>query len=119
MKNILLLLFSTSLIWFNTVHSAEMRLNISSPKNKAYYLCIYGEGCINIQHKRSFPLTTKDMGDISKFVITDIKTKQMFGQSSNASCNRKVEDNQRITISGRVITKNARPYISGLRCSIN
>ena len=119
MKKLILMILSLSLILFNTAHSAEIRLNITSPvKNTHYFLCIYGEGCINIaNHSKSFPLNPIDMGNIRKFAITDMTNMKMYTQDSNPSCHFKVKDNQTVKISGNLVVKNSTPYINNLRCN--
>ena len=102
--------------------AAKLNIRISGPaKSNPYYLCLYGIGCLSIKagmQGKTFGISTFDMGNIIKVVITDSRTMKMYTQTSPASCNVTVDNGHSLTITGKLIVKQSKPYISGLRCSV-
>jgi hypothetical protein len=59
-----------------------------------------------------------DVGNILKFVITDVDNMKESMQATNQSCNVKVETGQKLTITGNLVVHNNTPSIQNMRCHV-
>ena len=101
---------------------AKVKIRITNPvhENK-YFLCLYNVGCMSINagnRGRQFPMMAQDIGNIEKFVVTDVTDMSMHMTTSNNSCNVQVSGGQTLTISGQLEMVNSQPIIKNLHCSV-
>ena len=122
MKKILAVILSVALMTSSFAYDfAKIKIRVSTPAKSPYYLCLYGIGCLAMDantRSKTFGISSFDMGNILKVVITDGRTMLIYMQPSPASCNVNVDAGHQLTISGTLIEKQSGPYISGLRCSV-
>ena len=101
---------------------AKLGFHIADPvKTNKYFLCIYGVGCLSIQagnNGATFVMPAMDVGNILKFVITDVDNMQVFMQPTDKSCNVVVNSGQKLTISGQLVVNNASASIKNLHCQV-
>lgn len=101
---------------------ATLGMRITNPvKNNKYFLCLYDVGCISIKagdQGKTYPMPAMDVGNILKFVITDVDNMKETMQATNQSCNVKVESGQKLTITGNLIVQNNTPSIKNMKCHV-
>lgn len=124
MKKLLTTLLSSALL-LNTAFAgdaAQLRIHVADPiKENKYFLCIYNVGCLSIRAAadgKIFPLQPMNLGNVTKFVVTDVTTMRIYEQEAPKSCDAHVTDNQKVTISGDLVIRNNVPHINNLSCSI-
>lgn len=103
--------------------TAHLKIKVSNPtKDNKYFLCLYGVGCLSMRagnDGKAFPIGTIDVGNIQRVVITDVSDMSISTQPTHESCRVKLNSEQTLTISGHLTSKNNKPYIDNLRCSVS
>lgn len=112
---ILMCLMSKNLFAHN---SAKLAIKVQDNIKHTHYLCISGNGCINITagSKKTLPLTA---GNINYIFIANGKTYRMYPQTLPSSCNVTINNHQTLVVSGKVSkAANDNMFINQLRCSV-
>jgi hypothetical protein len=121
--------FLFSLLCLSLIHTAayaedyaKLSIHIADPvKTNKYFLCVYGVGCLSIKKGNqgvSYVIPPMDVGNIEKFVITNGDNMQVFMQPTDKSCDVKVSNGQKLTISGQMVVHNDTPSINKLHCQV-
>lgn len=114
------------LLLSNSIFAADVamvKVHIADPiaENK-YFICLYNVGCLSIRagdNGKAFPMMPQDIGNIEKFVVTDVTDMSMYTTPSNNSCNVQVNAGQTLTVSGQLVVAKSGPVIKNLRCSVS
>lgn len=125
MKKLLAML--SCLLLSSSVFAADyamVKVHIADPiKENKYFICLYNVGCLSIRagdNGKVFPMMAQDIGNIEKFVITDVSDNmRMYTTPSNNSCDVQVNGGQTLTVSGQLVVTSAGPTIKNLHCSVS
>lgn len=100
---------------------AKLRINISNPSaDNRYFLCVGTTGCVSIAAGNRGQVYPIDSGKVLDIYTTDVTTLRMTSQSLPASCRVTVQNDQTMTVSGRIIkTADNKVVIENLNCRIS
>lgn len=127
MKKIILTLLALLPLSIAMAEPIELSIKVSGlAVDKPHFLCLYGAGCYNMRSAEKgkvFPLHPHVLPNLKKVFIADIRTHQLYGQSMSDSCRNVLTKNtqtvSRLTIAGKLVVKDSRAEIEGLRCELN
>lgn len=101
---------------------AKLSVKISGAENKPFFLCLYGAGCFNIHsgdRGRTFNISSKAMTNLKQVFVADLRTRKMHAQTITDSCNIVVNENQKVTVLGKLAVKNSVASIENMRCVVS
>ncbi len=99
---------------------ANLHIKMAGAKNNTYFLCVSNVGgCVSIfqaDHGRSFPMNA---GEVKHIFVFDARTLHMHTQPLPSSCNVNVDNNQTLTVTGKVVkAANDNVHVTNLQCSV-
>lgn len=107
----------------HTAHAddtAKLRMKISGPiKDNRYFLCVSNVGCVSILAAKKGKVFPLDKGDIGHIFAINATQMRMYPQALPASCNVTVNENQTLTVSGKIIEgPHGSVKVGNLSCSV-
>lgn len=111
------------LLALNSAHASDMatmQMKVSGDIKNTYYLCVNNAGCVNLvagTKGKNFPINS---GSVDYIFITNAANVRMYPQQLPSSCTITVNENQTLTVSGKVTkAANDRIYLRDLHCSVS
>lgn len=121
MKKIIALILSLACMQLiYAADAANIKIRLSGPTHhNSYFLCIPNIGCLSIDaaNKGKIYPVLHDFA-MNPIYITDINSYHAYSQGLPSSCDLTVQQNQTITISGKLVVQSGGIRVNNLRCAI-
>jgi hypothetical protein len=94
----------------------------STSQDPVHYLCVYNAGCFSMSAGKrgvTFPISSGDMANLKRIVITDVRTMRMVSQPIAPSCNVDVAPNKTMTVYGTLKGAGGETHIDDLHCVVS
>jgi hypothetical protein len=101
------------------IEMAKLKMRFTGPvHDSTYFLCVSNNGCSRISAAASGKIYMMDTGNVNYIFAANMKNFTMRSQPLPQSCRVSLSKNQTLEVKGRLMVKDATPYIGNLKCKV-